>query len=1062
MNVSVVKRTGSWISSPTYPIVLRLLLAVGLLAPPPVRGAGNSLVPAGAIWKYLDSGTNLATAWRSIDFEDDSWGSGPAQLGYGDGDEATEVKFGPSDTSKYITTYFRHIFEVTDATEFTNLTLRLLRDDGAVVYLNGTEVFRSNMPLGLINYLTLAASTINDLDEATFYSTNVNPALLVSGRNILAVEVHQRDPASSDLSFDLELDAGGNNASPVVVITIPAKDVFFPLSSNILVVATASDPDGVITNLEIFVGNQLLAQGTNSPMSFDWTNAVSGTHTLIAQATDDRGLSARSAPAQILVSGGLASTFTLVPAGSIWKYLDHGSNQPIAWRDSGFDDSSWASGRAKLGYGDGDESTVVSYGPNTLNKYITTYFRHTFVVPEGRAISNLIVRLLRDDGAVVYLNGVEILRNNMPAVTITSAIFASTAIEDPYFARLTVNAGQIVGGTNVLAVEVHQASGTSSDLSFDLELLGSDYPLMSRGPWLQTATPTSVIIKWHTDAPANTQVRYGTTPAALDLSASSATFGIQHEVAVSNLLPATTYYYSINTPTAALTGGDDYHFTTPPVAGTRKPTRIWVIGDSGTANLDAQNVRDAYYRFSAPRPADLWLMLGDNAYDRGTDSEYQKAVFDTYPTLLRNTALWSTIGNHETDQSPNPSPTIPYFDIFTLPRNGEAGGLPSGTENYYSFDYANIHFVCLDAMASSRATSGPMLTWLRNDLAATTQDWLIAYWHHPPYSKGSHDSDLEINLIEMRQNALPILEAFGVDLVLCGHSHAYERSFLLNGHYGQSSTLATSMKVNAGSGRVDATGAYNKLATGLSANRGAVYVVAGSASKITGGLLNHPAMFLSLNRLGSLVVDIDGDRLDATFLRETGQTNDYFTILKGPALSIGDVTVREGDAGTVDAVFTVSLSTNSDQAVTVEYATVPGTALPATDYDEIAGTLTFLPGTTTRTVTVPVLGGNVPEPDERFSVRLFNSMNADAARVTGIGAIRDNDNPPRLKITRTAENQVLLSWPDDTTGFVLERATSFSAPDWGVATPSPVIVANQNLVTNELSGSSQYFRLRKP
>ncbi len=177
-------------------------------------------------------------------------------------------------------------------------------------------------------------------------------------------------------------------------------------------------------------------------------------------------------------------------------------------------------------------------------------------------------------------------------------------------------------------------------------------------------------------------------------------------------------------------------------------------------------------------------MLGDNAYSNGTDAEYQSAVFDIYPTLLRKSVVWPTMGNHDGYSSTSSSQSGPYFSIFSLPKNAEAGGVASGTEAYYSFDYGNIHFICLDSEGSSRSSHGAMLEWLRLDLAATTKDWIIAYWHHPPYSKGSHDSDTETNLVDMRQNALPILEAGGVDLVLTGHSHSYERSYLLDGHYG--------------------------------------------------------------------------------------------------------------------------------------------------------------------------------------------------------------------------------------------------------------------------------------
>jgi len=326
-----------------------------------------------------------------------------------------------------------------------------------------------------------------------------------------------------------------------------------------------------------------------------------------------------------------------------------------------------------------------------------------------------------------------------------------------------------------------------------------------------------------------------------------------------------------------------------------KPTRIWAIGDSGTGSLWQRAVRDAYTAFARGRPTDVWLMLGDNAYGAGTDAEYQSAVFDTYPELLSSPFLWPTIGNHDFYAATAPD-QFPYLDIFTLPAAGEAGGLASGTEKFYSLDYGNIHFVCLDAMSSDRSSEGMMGIWLREDLSVTTADWIIAYWHHPPYSAGSHNSDVEGELIEMRQNIVPILESYGVDLVLCGHSHSYERSYFLNGYYGISSTLQPAMIKDPGDGRESGTGPYFKPREG--AGQGTVYVVAGNAGQISGGTLNHPAMAVSLNRLGSVVLDVDGLRLDAKFLRETGDIDDSFTIIKSdlPApLRLVNFQVQQGE-----------------------------------------------------------------------------------------------------------------------------------------------------------------------
>jgi calcineurin-like phosphoesterase family protein/purple acid phosphatase-like protein/fibronectin type III domain protein len=406
--------------------------------------------------------------------------------------------------------------------------------------------------------------------------------------------------------------------------------------------------------------------------------------------------------------------------------------------------------------------------------------------------------------------------------------------------------------------------------------------VVTRGPYLQSGTPTSAIVRWRTDVATGSRVRYGAAPESLTSSADGVGGVTEHTVALTHLAPNTVYFYSVDTATETLAGGDATYFVkTHPIAGTSVPTRIWVLGDSGTANASAQAVRNAYTTFAGSRATDVWLMLGDNAYSNGTDAEYQAAVFNMYPGHLRQAFLWPTLGNHDTAGSSNPPTSLPYYQIFNLPVNGEAGGTASGTEDYYSFDRGNIHFVCLDSMTSDRSPTGPMATWLANDLASTTEEWLIAFWHHPPYSKGSHDSDTESQLVEMRTNFLPILEDYGVDLVLTGHSHSYERSFLLDGHYGTSGTLAPSMIKDGGSGRTLDTGAYSKPTGGLAGHEGAVYAVAGSSGQASGGTLNHPAMFVSLNNLGSMVLDVNGDQLDAKFLRETGSIADSFTIVKG-------------------------------------------------------------------------------------------------------------------------------------------------------------------------------------
>ena len=749
-----------------------------------------------------------------------------------------------------------------------------------------------------------------------------------------------------------------------------------------------------------------------------------------------------------------AQSGVLVAATATWKYLDNGSNQGTAWRAVGFNDSTWASGPAQLGYGDGDEATVVSYGPSATAKYITTYFRHTFTVSDPTAYQSLTLRLLRDDGAVVYLNGTEVFRTNLPTTTITSTTTALSAIggaDESTYLQATVSPSLLATGTNVIAVEIHQSGGGSSDISFALELASSGTVTLTRAPYLQLGTPTSTTVRWRTSVPASSRVSYGPTPDALGTSVSDATLRTNHEMTLAGLMPDTPYCYAVGTTTATLAGGDASHcFTTSPPVGTPKGTRIWVLGDSGTADANARAVRDAFYGWMGTQKPDLWLMLGDNAYETGTDAQFQAAVFDMYPEILRSAVLWPTLGNHDGASADSTTGTGPYYDIFTLPTSGQAGGVASGTEAYYSFDYGMIHFVSLESFETDRSVNGPMLTWLRADLASTSQPWLIVFFHHPPYSKGSHNSDAETELIEMRQNALPILEDAGVDLVLTGHSHSYERSYLIDGHYGSSGTFTSAMTIDAGDGSDTGDGAYRKPA-GLAPHAGAVYAVAGSSGKISGGTLNHPAMVVSLNSLGSMVLDVFDGRLDAVFLDAAGATRDAFTILKGslpsdpPTAPTGATASASGTSITVGWADT---SANED-GFHVERALVGGT------FERIAS-----PGPG---VTSLVDSGLTAGTTYRYRVQAWNeggvsAYSNEASATTPAATVVAA--PSALTATARSTTVIDLAWVDNATNetaFEVQRSTngtSFTT----IATVGADVraYASTGLAKNRL----YYFRVR--
>ncbi|WP_146398305.1 lamin tail domain-containing protein [Planctomycetes bacterium CA13] len=188
-----------------------------------VSSTTSTVVPEQAVWRYLDTGVDAGTAWKNVGFDDSGWAAGAAKLGYGDGDEATEVSYGPDSNNKYITSYFRNTFSVDMSNGMvTNATLRLKRDDGAAVYINGVEAVRSNLPTGTITSQTKALVVVGGANEDAFFEFQINPALLQDGGNTLAVEVHQFVENSSDLAFDANLVIT-QQIAPSIAITKPIQ-----------------------------------------------------------------------------------------------------------------------------------------------------------------------------------------------------------------------------------------------------------------------------------------------------------------------------------------------------------------------------------------------------------------------------------------------------------------------------------------------------------------------------------------------------------------------------------------------------------------------------------------------------------------------------------------------------------------------------------------------------------------------------------------------------------------------------------------------------------------------
>ncbi len=1125
-----------------------------------VSSAANSqisLIAYGSSWKYLDNGTNQGTAWRATAFNDASWVSGNAQLGYGDGDEATIVGYGPDAGNKYVTTYFRKTIIVANASAFTSFTLNVKRDDGAVVYINGTQRFRTNMPAGTISYTTKASTDAAD-DGNTPQTISLPAGTLVNGTNVIAVEIHQRTVTSSDISFDLQLT--GNDLTPPTVTNFNPADntTNIAVSSNLVLTfsepvqkgtgnilikegglitqtidvnaasvtvagnAVTIDPanfgNGAAVNIEITAGafkdlsnnnyagitntttwnfgvlltdiipptvinyspadeavnvsvstnlvltfSETVQKGTGNivvkeggiitqtidvttasvtvagntitidPANFTnsaainievttgafkdlannnysgiadittWNFTIAGAditaptvinYSPLDNATNvtvssnltltfseavqkgtgnilikEGGITIQTidvSSASVTVAGNVvtinpadfgytaavniemaagafidlannnyagindAATWnfntedlvtgpqTFIAYGASWKYLDNGTNQGTAWTGTSFNDASWVSGNAQLGYGDGDEATIVSFGPNSSAKYITTYFRKTISISNPLAFSSFTGNVKRDDGVVIYVNGTEVYRNNMPAGSITYATLASSAASDDGNTAqvFTISSSAFVGGNNIIAVEMHQNAGTSSDLSFDLQLTGNvpGAALLTRGPYMNSALQNGIVIRWRSDVATGSKVNYGTTAGNLTQSVTDNTLTTEHVVTLIGLTANTLYYYSIGSPTQTLQGDANNYFKTMPIVGSTQKIRVMAMGDMGNNSTNQVNVRNAWQTFNGSNYTDAWILLGDNAYNSGFDAEYQSNFFNIYQGgLTKNHVLWPAPGNHDYAQSSarQADHLIPYYDMFTLPKNGEAGGIASSTEAFYSYNYANVHFVALDSYGwetgSTRLydTLGPQAVWLKQDLAANTQPWTVVYFHHPPYTKGSHNSDTETELINMRQNIVPILERYKVDLVLNGHSHSYERSYLLNGHYGLENTFSLAgHALSSSSAKYDGTAnscTYIKNAADV--RNGIVYALVGSAGQLGGSTAGYPhdAMYYSnVTNGGTLYFEVENNRLAAKWIGSDGVIRDNFTIMKN-VNQTSTISITSGNSTTLTA-----------------------------------------------------------------------------------------------------------------------------------------------------------------
>jgi acid phosphatase type 7 len=300
---------------------------------------------------------------------------------------------------------------------------------------------------------------------------------------------------------------------------------------------------------------------------------------------------------------------------------------------------------------------------------------------------------------------------------------------------------------------------------------------LRRAPYLQSVSKTRARVVWTTSTGGKGRVQVGPSKDGpwRDVEAVAEFFSedrtddadyTQYDARIAGLKPNAGYCYQVVEGEAVIASG--LKLNTAWRAADR-PVRILTFGDSGNGSTEQKGLRDEFMK----REFDLFLHLGDMAYGSGEFVEFEAHVFDIYRDFLHRVPSYPTMGNHEykTDRGQ------PYLDVYSV---WDMAYKEKEQERYYSFDYGNIHFVTIDSNEGSMlesvvdvndTESCDMLNWLEDDLAASKADWKIAFFHHPPYTSSTRGPTGMVTA-----NVVPILEAGGVDLVLVGHDHHYERT----------------------------------------------------------------------------------------------------------------------------------------------------------------------------------------------------------------------------------------------------------------------------------------------
>lgn len=454
---------------------------------------------------------------------------------------------------------------------------------------------------------------------------------------------------------------------------------------------------------------------------------------------------------------------------------------------------------------------------------------------------------------------------------------------------------------------------------------------IERGPYLQKPSPDSMTIRWRTKKPSISLIeiyRNDSKGIVQDLVKEK-----DHKITLSGLKPSTEYFYSIladkkdkRNVIENKSGESIFSFKTFPSDELSAAT-VLILGDPGIMSDDSiekkfkkkqVKVIEGVEKFRKKNKLcnfDFILTLGDNAYHNGKDKEFQKGFFEPYEGLLSQVPLLTCFGNHDSGLNRKhlsyiarsyPSPRGVYYDIFSLP----------GKKAYYSFDFSNSHFIVLDSFDSiwedlkedysnyeeiwddESEVKNSMLEWLKNDLENNLKTWNIVVFHHPPFTEESDYEKQDIWRAWVNSFIVPLIEEYKIDLVLSGHIHNYQRSFLVKSEKTKIEKEFTKVKEVKESKKVFfdyylekkrnlvlnnyVPKLINKDKDQYKKGEGLIYTILGSSGAAFKELEDNalPIFATRLQKAGAVILNIDSDSLEYNFVGVDGKALDHFTITK--------------------------------------------------------------------------------------------------------------------------------------------------------------------------------------